>query len=171
MFGGRGVHQLYGRRQVTRSRYSRFFEVPQLTEPYPFGPPLGAYGEAEFVFASIKVLTITGECFALRISHAYPRSVHPGLIILGIILDLGGGPDHDRIGFRYWKHPGPFVQFDGISGAKGRFLGFSKVFTQAAFSYIGTEIVAVSPSSQCAGLVDQRVDTHSSTCVVLAKFF
>jgi len=72
----------------------------------------------------------------------FPR--HPGLIILGIILDLGGGPDHDRLGFRYWKNPGPFVQFDGIKGAKGRFLGFSKVFTQAAFSYIGTEIVAVS---------------------------
>jgi amino acid transporter len=70
-----------------------------------------------------------------------------GLIILGIILDLGGGPDHDRIGFRYWKHPGPFVQFDGIAGAKGRFLGFAKVLTQAAFSYLGTEIVAVSTSS------------------------
>ena len=71
-----------------------------------------------------------------------PRN--PGLIILGIILDLGGGPDHDRLGFRYWKNPGPFVQYDGIKGAKGRFLGFSRVFTQAAFSYIGTEIVAVS---------------------------
>lgn len=57
-----------------------------------------------------------------------------------------GGPDHDRLGFRYWKHPGPFVQFDGIGGAKGRFLGFWAVLTQAAFSYIGTEIVAVSPS-------------------------
>ncbi|KAI0004296.1 amino acid permease [Russula compacta] len=85
----------------------------------------GAYGEAEFCFASIKVLTITG------------------LIILGIILDLGGGPDHDRIGFRYWKHPGPFVQFDGIAGPKGRFLGFWAVLTQAAFSFIGTEIVAI----------------------------
>jgi len=62
---------------------------------------------------------------------------------LGIILDLGGGPDHDRIGFRYWKHPGPFVQFDGIAGAKGRFLGFSKVLPQAAFPYISTEIVAI----------------------------
>ena len=67
-----------------------------------------------------------------------------GLIILGIVLDLGGGPDHDRIGFRYWKHPGPFVQFDGIAGAKGRFLGWWAVLTQAAFSFIGTEIVAVS---------------------------
>ncbi|KAG1715631.1 hypothetical protein ID866_1513 [Astraeus odoratus] len=85
----------------------------------------GAYGEAEFIFASIKVLTITG------------------LIILGIILDLGGGPNHDRIGFRYWKNPGPFVQYDGIAGAKGRFLGWWAVMTQAAFSFIGTEIVAI----------------------------
>jgi len=85
----------------------------------------GAYGEAEFVFASIKVLTIVG------------------LIILGIILDLGGGPDHDRLGFRYWKHPGPFVQYHGISGAEGRFLGWWAVMTQAAFSFIGTEIVAI----------------------------
>ncbi|KAF4623545.1 hypothetical protein D9613_001967 [Agrocybe pediades] len=85
----------------------------------------GAYGEAEFVFASIKVITITG------------------LIILGIVLDLGGGPDHDRLGFRFWKHPGPFVQFNNIAGPKGRFLGFWAVLTQAAFSFIGTEIVAI----------------------------
>ncbi|KAA1468647.1 amino acid permease [Dentipellis sp. KUC8613] len=85
----------------------------------------GAYGEAEFVFASIKVITITG------------------LIILGIVLDLGGGPNHDRIGFRYWKHPGAFVQYYDIGGAKGRFLGWWAVMTQAAFSFIGTEIVAI----------------------------
>lgn len=69
---------------------------------------------------------------------------HVGLIILGVILDLGGGPDHDRLGFRFWKHPGPFVQYNGIAGSKGRFLGFWAVLTQAAFSFIGTEIVAVS---------------------------
>ncbi|GBE80532.1 amino acid permease [Sparassis latifolia] len=88
-----------------------------------FGPAV--YGEAEFIFASIKVLTITG------------------LIILGIVLDLGGGPNHDRLGFRYWKHPGPFNQYAGIEGAKGRFLAFWAVLTQAAFSYIGTEVVAI----------------------------
>ena len=86
----------------------------------------GAYGEAEFIFSSIKVITITG------------------LLILGLVLDLGGGPNHDRIGFRYWKNPGPFVQFDGIGGAKGRFLSWSAVMSQAAFSFIGTEVVAVS---------------------------
>ncbi|EJD51892.1 hypothetical protein AURDEDRAFT_111470 [Auricularia subglabra TFB-10046 SS5] len=84
-----------------------------------------AYGEAEFWFASIKVITITG------------------LIILGIILDLGGGPSHERIGFRYWKSPGPFAQFLDIPGATGRFLGFWACISQAAFSFIGTEIVAI----------------------------
>ncbi|KAI0030986.1 amino acid permease/ SLC12A domain-containing protein [Vararia minispora EC-137] len=85
----------------------------------------GAYGEAEFVFASIKVITVVG------------------LIILGIVLDLGGGPDHDRLGFRYWRHPGPLVQYAGISGSEGRFLGFWAVLTQAAFAFLGTEIVAI----------------------------
>jgi yeast amino acid transporter len=84
-----------------------------------------AYGEAEFMFASIKVITIVG------------------LIILGIVLDLGGGPNHDRIGFRYWKHPGPFAQYNGISGSEGRFLGWWAVMSNAAFSFIGTEIVAI----------------------------
>ena len=65
-----------------------------------------------------------------------------GLIILGIIIDLGGGPNHDRIGFRYWKNPGPFTDYYG-TGAKGHFLGTCSVITQAAFSYIGTEAVAV----------------------------
>ncbi|KAF8123869.1 amino acid permease [Boletus edulis] len=86
---------------------------------------VGTYGEAEFWFCSIKIITITG------------------MIILGIILDLGGGPNHDRIGFRYWKNPGPFVNFDGIRGVKGHFLGWSRVVTQAAFSYVGAEAVAL----------------------------
>jgi len=62
---------------------------------------------------------------------------------------LTGGPDHDRLGFRYWKNPGPFVQYELIPGAKGRFLGWWAVLTQAAFSYIGTEIVAVSSHDAC----------------------
>ncbi|KAJ8084938.1 hypothetical protein AAF712_004532 [Marasmius tenuissimus] len=85
----------------------------------------GAYGEAEFIFASIKVITIVG------------------LIILGIVIDLGGGPNHDRIGFRYWKDPGPFAQFNGIEGAEGRFLGWWAVMSQAAFSFLGSDNVAI----------------------------
>jgi len=69
---------------------------------------------------------------------------------LGIILDLGGGPTGDRIGFRYWRNPGPFVQFRGIEGAKGRFLGWWAVMSQAAFSYIGSEIIAVRFNISCS---------------------
>lgn len=85
----------------------------------------GIYGECEFWFASIKVITITG------------------LIILGIIITAGGGPDHTKHGFEYWRNPGPFTQYNKIPGTLGRFLGFWAVLTQAAFSYIGTEIVAI----------------------------
>ncbi|POW07454.1 hypothetical protein PSTT_08234, partial [Puccinia striiformis] len=82
-------------------------------------------GQAEFVCSAIKVTAIVG------------------LIILGIVLDLGGGPNHDRIGFRYWLTPGPFNQLNEIPGSTGRFLAFWSVLVQAAFSYQGTEIVAL----------------------------
>jgi amino acid transporter len=54
------------------------------------------FGELEFWLSSIKVVVIIG------------------VIILSLVLALGGGPDHDRKGFRYWKNPGAFaeVSFD-----------------------------------------------------------
>lgn len=82
------------------------------------------YGEAEFIFASIKILTIIG------------------LIIFAFVIDLGGGPTKDRIGFRYWNNPGamkPYV----ADGDWGRFLGFFSTLVNAAFSYGGVEMVAV----------------------------
>jgi amino acid transporter len=82
------------------------------------------YGEAEFCFASIKIITIVG------------------LLILAFILDLGGGPNHDRLGFRYWKHPGAMKPYIA-SGAEGRFLGLWSTLVNAAFSYGGVEMVAV----------------------------
>lgn len=68
------------------------------------------------------------------------------LIITGIVIDLGGTPNHDRIGFRYWKdnNPGAFAQLfwspdpvtgaptGGISGSLGRFLAFWQVFVQVS---------------------------------------
>jgi yeast amino acid transporter len=84
------------------------------------------YGEAEFIFASIKILTIVG------------------LLILAFILDLGGGPTHDRLGFRYWKNPGPIKQYPPfVGGPTGRFLAFFSTLIQAAFSYGGVEMVAI----------------------------
>jgi amino acid transporter len=86
--------------------------------------PVKIYGETEFVFGAIKLTTIIG------------------LILLMFIIDLGGAPNHDRIGFRYWNHPGPMNEYLE-TGALGRFLAFWKVFIQATFSYGGSEMVVV----------------------------
>lgn len=82
------------------------------------------YGEAEFVFASIKILTIIG------------------LLILAVIIDLGGVPGQERLGFHYWKQPGPMKEYI-TTGNTGRFLGFWATLTNAAFSFGGVEMVAV----------------------------
>ncbi|CAH7672968.1 amino acid permease-domain-containing protein [Phakopsora pachyrhizi] len=83
------------------------------------------YGETEFIFAAIKVVAVVM------------------LLIVGIVIDLGGGPNHDRVGFRNLKNPGPFNQLNGIPGVGGRFLAFWSVFIQAVYSFIGTEMVAI----------------------------
>lgn len=83
------------------------------------------YGESEVVTSTIKLLA-----FIM-------------LIIFGLVIDLGGGPKHDRLGFRYWKDPGAFNQYNGIQGAEGRFLGFFSSFLNAAFTYVGTETVVL----------------------------
>lgn len=83
------------------------------------------YGETEFAFAAIKVVAVVV------------------LIVVGIVIDLGGAPNHDRIGFRHFINPGPFNQLHAIPGPLGRFLAFWSVFIQATFSYMGTEMVAI----------------------------
>jgi len=82
------------------------------------------YGEAEFIFASVKIITIVA------------------LLLLAFIVDLGGGPNHDRLGFRYFKHGLAMKEYDS-TGATGRFLGLFSVLVNAAFSYGGVELVAV----------------------------
>lgn len=73
------------------------------------------YGEAEFFFSFIKVITIIG------------------YIIFAIIITAGGGPE-GYIGGRYWHNPGPF--------ANG-FKGLVTVFVDAAFAFAGTELVGL----------------------------
>ncbi|KAK6507750.1 hypothetical protein TWF481_006172 [Arthrobotrys musiformis] len=82
------------------------------------------FGEFEFWLSSIKVLVICG------------------LILLSLILALGGGPDHDRKGFRYWKNPGAFAPYL-TTGSLGQFLGFWSTMVNAVFAYLGTELVGV----------------------------
>ncbi|KAH9940775.1 general amino acid permease 1 [Epithele typhae] len=88
------------------------------------------FGESEFVFSIIKIMLITI------------------LIITGLVIDLGGAPKHDRIGFRYWKTPGSFagVGLEPKHIGLDRFLGMLKVVVQAAFSFQGMELVAIAAS-------------------------
>lgn len=82
------------------------------------------FGEFEFWLSSFKVIVILG------------------LILLSLILMLGGGPDHDRKGFRYWKDPGAFAEYID-HGAKGKFYAFWATMVTATFAYLGTELVGV----------------------------
>lgn len=64
------------------------------------------------------------------------------------MLGLGGNPQHDRIGFRYWQHPyGPMGHYL-LSRVHDEhlsiFLGFWATLTNALFAYIGTELIGVS---------------------------
>jgi amino acid transporter len=74
------------------------------------------YGEAEFVFSIVKIIAIIG------------------FIILGIILNIGGGPDGSYIGGRYWRDPGAFNH---------GFKGLCSTFVTAAFAFAGTELVGL----------------------------
>ncbi|KAJ4361873.1 hypothetical protein N0V83_010814 [Neocucurbitaria cava] len=85
---------------------------------------VGIYGEIEFFFASLKILLVFF------------------LILLGLVIDLGGIPGQERLGFRYWKTPGPFVEYIA-TGAWGQFLGYWAVMTNAVFSFAGVESLAM----------------------------
>ena len=74
------------------------------------------YGEAEFIFSIIKVIAVIG------------------FIVLGIILDVGGGRNAEYIGGRYWSTPGAF---------NNGFKGLCSVFVIAAFAFAGTELVGL----------------------------
>lgn len=52
-----------------------------------------------------------------------------------LVLVAGGGPDHEVIGFKYWKDPGPFVQYLGFSGSLGKFMGFYTTFNSVVYAY------------------------------------
>jgi len=74
------------------------------------------YGEAEFVFAIVKVTAVIG------------------FIILGIIINIGGGPGGTYIGGKYWRDPGAF---------HNGFKGLCSTFVNAAFAFSGTELVGL----------------------------
>ncbi|CAI5758824.1 unnamed protein product [Candida verbasci] len=89
------------------------------------------FGEVEFWLSGVKVVTCLG------------------VILVLWVIALGGGPTGDRIGFRYWRNPGAFMEYADsskdllIEGAKGRFVAFVAVLVTAVFAYTGSELVAI----------------------------
>lgn len=92
------------------------------------------YGESEVIGGAIKVL-----CFL-------------GLVVVSLVITCGGGPNHETIGFRFWNNPGPWTNYNGITGPAGHFLGFLSSFVNASFSFIGVETVVISAA--------ESVDPH-----------
>ncbi|KAH7068770.1 amino acid permease/ SLC12A domain-containing protein [Paraphoma chrysanthemicola] len=87
--------------------------------------PVGVFAESEFWFAGIKVIMLTG------------------LLFLSVVLMLGGGPNRDRLGFRYWNDPGAVKEYV-VGGAGGRFTAFLYVWVFSGFSfYFGPELIIV----------------------------
>lgn len=83
------------------------------------------YGELEFGFSMLKIMLVVG------------------INIMALVITCGGAPNHTAVGFSYWKNPGPFVQYLGLSGSLGRFLGFWKAFDNALYSYSGIENITI----------------------------
>ncbi|KAJ1306118.1 hypothetical protein OPQ81_010829 [Rhizoctonia solani] len=84
--------------------------------------PVRFYGEVEFGFALLKITLIVV------------------LLLVGLVITAGGGPNHESIGFRYWRDPGPIRQLTlsgdrTIGGSWGRFLAVWSTLINAAFAY------------------------------------
>lgn len=82
------------------------------------------YGEAEFWLSLGKVL------------------LSVGLIFFTFIVMLGGNPQGDRFGFRYWNEPGAFAEYYK-TGDLGRWLGFLACLIQASFTIAGPDYVSM----------------------------
>lgn len=90
------------------------------------------FGEAEFWFASIKLITIMG------------------LILVSLVIICGGAPDEKAIGFWYWEDPGAFKEFMA-PGDTGKFLAYWSAFARAGFAFITSpELIAVASGETVA---------------------
>lgn len=82
------------------------------------------YGESEFWLAISKVF--------LAIA----------LLLMTFVLMIGGNPQHDAFGFRYWRNPGAFAEYIK-PGPTGHFLGFFQCLVTAAFIVAGPEVLSM----------------------------
>ncbi|KAM3479067.1 hypothetical protein MY8738_005615 [Beauveria namnaoensis] len=91
--------------------------------------PVRWYGDAESVFTGVKICTIFG------------------LLILAIVLLFGGGPGHDRLGFRYWKHPGATKTMI-LDGYVGRLVAAVATFVGSVLPFTFTPEMIVATAGE-----------------------
>ncbi|ODA79688.1 hypothetical protein RJ55_05282 [Drechmeria coniospora] len=83
-----------------------------------------SYGEAEFWLSGGKVVLIFM------------------LFFFTFVTMVGGNPQHDSFGFRYWTNPGAFAEYH-TTGSSGRFEGFLASLWNAAFAVVGPEYISM----------------------------
>lgn len=82
------------------------------------------YGEAEFWLSSGKLILILI------------------LYLFTFITMVGGNPQHDAYGFRYWRTPGSFAEYIS-TGPLGKFEGLLGSLFTAAFTVCGPEYISM----------------------------
>lgn len=85
---------------------------------------VGVYGEAEFWLSGGKVLLI----FIL--------------FAFTFVTMVGGNPQGDAYGFRYWDNPGAFAE-RSYSGSLGHFTGLLSALWTAIFTIVGPEYISI----------------------------
>jgi yeast amino acid transporter len=86
-----------------------------------------AFGEAEFWLSGGKVILIFM------------------LFFFTFITMVGGNPENDAYGFRYWNNPGAFAPhpLKNSTGSLARFEGFLSSLWSACFTIVGPEYIAM----------------------------
>ncbi|CAG8935543.1 unnamed protein product [Penicillium salamii] len=83
------------------------------------------YGESEFWLSGGKILLIFILFFFVFISM------------------VGGNPQNDAYGFRYWSSPGAFAKYRSEGDLLGHFEGFLAALWTAAFTIVGPEYISM----------------------------
>ena len=124
---------------------------------YWLGPELVSPGVWITVFLAV-IICVNG--FAIRLIRPFEfwlglfkMIVIIGLMILSLILALGGGPDKDAKGFRYWSQPGAFAVMNDDDNNNGhqagnitRLSAVWRTVPSTTFAYIGTEMIGMTVS-------------------------
>ncbi|KAF3987750.1 hypothetical protein FT663_02709 [Candidozyma haemuli var. vulneris] len=82
------------------------------------------YGEVEFWLSLGKVILAVA------------------LILFTFVTMVGGNPQNDAFGFRYWRDPGAISSFE-YTGSTGNFRGFLSCLIRATFTFAGPEYVSL----------------------------